>query len=68
MNLKSLIIGFVLILIIVFGISKLLGTLSDRQGDASSHLKETVGLRQKVKGLTETRAKQIQEREEQFQE
>jgi Tfp pilus assembly protein PilV len=68
MNLKSLIIGFVLILIIVLGISKLLGTLSDRQSDTSSHLKETVGLQHKVKSLTETRAKQIQEREQQFQE
>lgn len=65
MNLKSLIIGFILISIIVLGISKLLGSLGDRQEDAS-YLKETVGLQQKARGIVERSKDQVKEREQQF--
>ncbi|HSE83966.1 MAG TPA: hypothetical protein VLB01_05415 [Thermodesulfobacteriota bacterium] len=68
MDLKSLIIGFILILIIVLGISKLLGGLSDRQQDTSSYLKETVGLQQKAKDIVERSEDLVKERERQFEE
>lgn len=66
MNLKGVLIGLILVVIIVLGIIKLMETLSGKDQHSSSYIQETVSLPKKVKDLTETRERQIKEREEQL--
>jgi hypothetical protein len=65
MNLKGLLIGLILVIIIVLGIIRLLETLNSKRQNSTSYFKETVSLPEKVRDLTETRERQIKEREEQ---
>ena len=63
MNLKAIIIGLILILIIVFGVSKILESLKGTRDSATTVLKESIGLKRKAKGLVEKSRKQMEERE-----
>jgi Tfp pilus assembly protein PilV len=66
MNLKGVLIGLILVVIILLGIVKLMETLESKHQNRSSYIQETVNLPKKVKDLTETRKRQIKEREEQL--
>jgi len=66
MNLKGVLIGLILVVIILLGIVKLMETLNSKHQNSSSYIQETVSLPKKVKDLTETRKRQIKEREEQL--
>lgn len=66
MNLKGVLIGIILVVIIVIGILKLMETLESKHQNSSSYIQETVSLPKKVKDLTEIRKRQIKEREEQL--
>jgi hypothetical protein len=66
MNLKSLLIGLILVTIIVLGIIQLLESLNSKRQNSPSYFQETVSLPEKVRDLTETRERQIKEREEQL--
>lgn len=66
MNLKGVLIGLILVVIIVLGILKLMETLEGKHQKGSSYIEETVSLKKRVKDLTETRKRQIEEREEQL--
>ena len=66
MNLKGVLIGLILVLVIVLGILKLMETLESKHQESSSYVQETVSLKKRVKDLTETRKRQIKEREEQL--
>ena len=65
-NLKGLLIGLILIVIIVLGIIQLLEALNSKRQNSPSYFQETVSLPKKVRDLTETRERQIKEREEQL--
>ncbi len=56
--------GLIIIIIVVFGISKLLGHLSDRRGSSTSYLEETVQTTKKVRQLKEERSVLIKNQEE----
>jgi hypothetical protein len=66
MNLKGLLIGLILVIIIVLGIIQLLESLDSKRPNSPSYFQETVSLPEKVRDLTETRERQIKEREEQL--
>ncbi len=66
MNLKEVLIGIILVVIIILGITKLMGTLGSNPEKSSSYIEETVNLPKKVKNLTEIRKQQIKEGEEQL--
>jgi Tfp pilus assembly protein PilV len=66
MNLKGVLIGLILVVIILLGIVKLMEALESKHQNRSSYIQETVNLPKKVKDLTETRKRQIKEREEQL--
>jgi hypothetical protein len=66
MNLKGVLIGLILVVIILLGIVKLMEPLESKHQNRSSYIQETVNLPKKVKDLTETRKRQIKEREEQL--
>jgi len=66
MNLKGLLIGLILVVIIVLGIIQILEALNDKRQNSTSYFQETVSLPEKVRDLTETRERQIKEREEQL--
>jgi Tfp pilus assembly protein PilV len=66
MNLKGVLIGLILVVIILLGIVKLMETLESKHQNRSSYIQETVNLPKKAKDLTETRKRQIKEREEQL--
>ena len=66
MNLKGILIGLILVVIIVLGIVKLMETLGSKHQNSSSYIQETVSLKKRVKDLTETRKRQIKKSEEQL--
>ena len=63
MNLKAILIGIILILIIVFGFSKLMESIKEKQQDATSVLEETIGLKRKARDLLDKSKEQVEERE-----
>lgn len=63
MNLKAILIGTILILIIIFAFSRLMDSVKEKQQDATNVLEETVGLKRKARGLVEKSKEQIEERE-----
>ncbi len=66
MNLKGVLIGIILVVIIILGVIKLMETLGSKPERSSSYMEETVNLPKKVKDLTEIRKQQIKEGEEQL--
>lgn len=63
MNLKAILIGIILILIIIFGFSRLMNSIKQKQQGVTNVLEETVGLKRKARGLVDKSKKQIEERE-----
>jgi hypothetical protein len=66
MNLKGILIGLILVIIIVLGIIQLLEALNSKRQNSTPYFQETVGLPEKVRDLTGSRERQIKEREEQL--
>lgn len=64
MNLKAIIIGIILILIIAFGVSRLMNNLKDVQEASTSSLKETIGLKKKARDLVDTSREQVKKGEQ----
>ena len=64
MNLKAILIGIILILIISFGISRLVDNLKDAQEASTSSLKETIGLQKQARDLVDTSREQVKKREQ----
>lgn len=63
MNLKAIIIGLILILVIVFGVSKILESFKDSREATTTVLKESIGLKKQAKDLVEQSRRQMEERE-----
>ena len=57
------VIGIIIIIIAVIGISKLLGHLGERRESSTSYLEETVGATKKVRKLKEERSELIRDQE-----
>lgn len=57
------VVGIIFIIMVVFGISKLLGHLSDRRESSTSYLEETVKTTKKVRQLKEERSELIRNQE-----
>jgi len=68
MNLKGVLIGIILVVVIILGIIKLMGTLGSKPQKSSSYMEKTINLPKRVKDLTEIRKQQIKESEEQLAE
>ncbi|MCI0481153.1 MAG: hypothetical protein L0213_06160 [Candidatus Dadabacteria bacterium] len=62
MSLKTVAV-LIIIIIAVFGISKLLGHLGDRRESSTSYLEETVQTTKKVRQLKEERSELIKNQE-----
>jgi hypothetical protein len=67
MNWK-LVVGLLVALVMVLGIVKWINNFENKQKAKSSYIEETVGLKKSVKDITERRAKQIKEREQELDE
>lgn len=63
MSLKT-VIWIAVILLLVLGVSRLLGVLGEKSDPSSSYLRETVNSTQKVKTMGEERKELIREQEE----
>ena len=63
MNLKAILIGAILILIMIFAFSRLMESVKEKQRDSTNVLKETVGLKRKARDLVDKSKKQLEERE-----
>ena len=57
------VVGIIVIIMVVFGISKLLGHLGDRRESSTSYLEETVKTTKKVRQLKEERSELIRNQE-----
>lgn len=57
------VVGLIIIIMVVFGISKLLGHLADRRESSTSYLEETVQTTKKVRQLKEERSELIKNQE-----
>lgn len=57
------VIGLIIIIMVVFGISKLFGHLSDKRASSTSYLEETVQTTKKVRQLKEERSELIKNQE-----
>ena len=63
MNLKAILIGLILILVMIFAFSRLMDSGKEKQRDATNVLKETIGLKKKARDLVDKSKKQVEERE-----
>ena len=63
MNIKTILIGIILILIMIFAFSRLMDSVKEKQRDATNVLKETIGLKKKARDLVDKSKKQVEERE-----
>ena len=63
MNIKRVILGLIVILLIILGITKIMGMLKESKEVSTTYMKEAIGLKTKAKGLVEQSEKQVKERE-----
>jgi hypothetical protein len=62
MSVKTL-IGLIVLLLLIWGIFQLIGTLAEKKDPASSYIRESVRTIDKVQGMKEDRSAVIKERE-----
>jgi len=62
MNIKRVILVLIVILLIILGITKIMGMLKESKELSSTYMKEAIGLKTKAKGLKELSEKQVKER------
>ncbi len=63
MNINWVILGLIVILLIILGITKIIGTLMESKELSTTYMKEAIGLKTKAKGLVKQSEKQVKERE-----
>ncbi|HSC34121.1 MAG TPA: hypothetical protein VLG45_02510 [Thermodesulfobacteriota bacterium] len=57
------VVGLIIVIVVIFGISKLFGHLSDKRDASTSYLEETVQTSKKVRQLKEERSRLIEDQE-----
>ncbi|MEW6145793.1 MAG: hypothetical protein AB1598_12330 [Thermodesulfobacteriota bacterium] len=57
-------VGIIILIVLIFGVSKLLGRLGEKHDPSDSYLREMVHTTKKVRDLKEERSKLIKEQEE----
>ena len=65
MSLRAVFI-ILLIVLLLFGVSKLLGRLADERASSTSYLEETVGATKKVRHMKEERGELIKKQEKEI--
>ena len=68
MSIKQILLAIIIIAAIIFGVTKIIGTLKESKELSTTYMKEAVGLKTKAKGLVEQSEKQVKEREKSVEE
>ena len=63
MSIKRILLAIIIIVAIVFGVTKIIGSLKESKELSTTYMKEAIGLKTKAKGLVEQSEKQVKERE-----
>lgn len=63
MSIKLILLAIIIIVAIVFGVTKIIGSLKESKEVSTTYMKEAIGLKTKAKGLVEQSEKQVKERE-----
>lgn len=63
MSIKRILLAIIIIVAIVFGVTKIIGSLKESKEVSTTYMKEAIGLKTKAKGLVEQSKKQVKERE-----
>lgn len=63
MRIKQILLAIIIIVAIIFGITKIIGSLKESKEVSTTYMKEAIGLKTKAKGLKELSEKQVKERE-----
>ena len=63
MSIKQILLAIIIIVAIIFGVTKIIGSLKESKELSTTYMKETIGLKTKAKGLVEQSEKQVKERE-----
>ena len=63
MSIKRILLAIIIIVAIVFGVTKIIGSLKESKEVSTTYMKEAIGLKTKAKGLVEQSEKQVKERE-----
>ena len=63
MSIKRILLAIIIIVAIVFGVTKIIGSLKETKEVSTTYMKEAIGLKTKAKGLVEQSEKQVKERE-----
>ena len=68
MSIKQILLTIIIIAAIIFGVTKIIGTLKESKELSTTYMKESIGLKTKAKGLVEQSEKQVKEREKSVEE
>ena len=68
MSIKRILLAIIIIVAIVFGVTKIIGSLKESKEVSTTYMKEAIGLKTKAKGLVEQSEKQVKEREKVLEE
>ena len=68
MSIKRILLAIIIIVAIVFGVTKIIGSLKESKEVSTTYMKEAIGLKTKAKGLVEQSEKQVKEREKMVEE
>ena len=63
MSIKRILLAIIIIVAIVFGVTKIIGSLKESKELSTTYMKEAIGLKTKAKGLVKQSEKQVKERE-----
>ena len=63
MSIKRILLAIIIIVAIVFGVTKIIGSLKESKEVSTTYMKEAIGLKTKAKGLVKQSEKQVKERE-----
>jgi len=63
MSIKRILLAIIIIVAIIFGVTKIIGSLKESKELSTTYMKEAIGLKTKAKGLVEQSEKQVKERE-----
>ena len=68
MSIKQILLAIIIIAAIIFGVTKIIGTLKESKELSTTYMKESMGLKTKAKGLVKQSEKQVKEREKMVEE
>ena len=68
MSIKQILLAIIIIAAIIFGVTKIIGTLKESKELSTTYMKESIGLKTKAMGLVKQSEKQVKEREKSVEE